>query len=214
MQATLSAAGTGGDPRLQVEGLARPFPAVGLYEAVCWALYAFPGAFEKLATITPESLARRPELLNSAGIDSGEPGPLLFFAAKPPLRVFLYGLSLHTGPPAILKAVVEGVAYTWSTLLLEEMVVESEGGAGPGWGPGAGLEARGELHGSGWPFRVEPFCRFLADSSGMTVLASAAACSPGRSAPLFQKARARHARLCGEMAGCFPVLADIEKNIT
>lgn len=209
MRAELRVAGPGRDPSLRVDGLARSFPVVGLYEAVCWALTTFPACRSLHGALTPGELAGRPELLNQVGIDSREPGGLLFFVAKSPFRFYLYGLSLHTGPSAILKAVVEGVAHTWSTLLLEEVIVESEGGAGPGWGPRAGLEARGELHGSGWPFRVEPFCRFLAGSSGMTVLASAAACSPGRSAPLFQETRARHARLCGEMAGCFSVLADI-----
>jgi hypothetical protein len=196
MQATLRVSGPGAAPTLLVEGRARPFPAAGLFESVCWVLEAFPAGFAAFREfLAPRELALRPELLNSAGVDTEEPGPLLFSAARSPWRFFLYGLSLRTGPGDILKGVLEGVAYTWATLLLQE----ADGG---------------ELRGEGWPFRVDPFCRFLADSSGMRVAASGPVYAPSPGAPLFREARSRHARLAREMGGCFPVLADIEKNIT
>ncbi|MFW6181469.1 MAG: hypothetical protein ACOC8N_06940 [Spirochaetota bacterium] len=196
MQAALRVSGPGDTPAFLVDGRARPFPAAGLYESVCWILEAFPAGFAAFReNLAPRALALRPELLNTAGIDTAAPGPLLFFTARDPRRFFLYGLSLRTGPGDILKGVLEGVAYTWAALLLQEA---------------GGRELRGE----GWDFRVDPFCRFLADSSGMQVAASGSVYDPSGSASLFREARSRHARLAREMGGCFSVLADIEKNIT
>lgn len=206
MQLALIVSSPGGKPCLHVDDdPVRTLPVAGLFDAVCWALNTFPAAFGEYTWIAPEKIAGRPELLNRIHLNHGEPGALLFLAeGSRPFHFFLSGLTLHTGPDAVLKAVLEGVAYSWGTSILEAVHKSTLPGTTP----------PGEMCVSGWPFRVNHFCRFLADSTAMTVRCPSAAFSPASTALRFQETRNRHARLSSEMGGCFSVLADIEKDIT
>jgi hypothetical protein len=150
---------------------------------------------ESNLSILERRLWLNPSVLNAACPEVGAPGEVLFLVSQD--RFLVSDLTLHTDYRSLLHSVLEAVVYCWCEFL------RAHTGCTPG-----------RIEGEGWPFGIDQFCRILSESSGVPVrsLTTGESFSPTYRSALYRKAAERWQEAYTEMAGCFSILADIEKN--